>query len=253
MRDRIGKWGVRSVKVGVLGLVLAAYYLVPGLREFLHDGFSFLKARDFEGLRTFILSFGMWAPVSSVLLMTVQSVFPLVPGIALTLANAWIFGWQMGSVYSWIGALCGAVLDFGIARWYGRPVVECFVSCRYLDMTNRFFHRYGIVAIFITRLTPVIPFKLVSYGSGLTCMRPFDFALVTGIGQAPAILLYSFLGHNIGRSIQVTVVITVILILLGAATYYYRVPLERYFLPDEKEICHGEPVDEDDVTDTTER
>jgi uncharacterized membrane protein YdjX (TVP38/TMEM64 family) len=66
-------------------------------------------------------------------------------------------------------------------------------------------------------------------------MRPFDFALVTGIGQAPAILLYSFLGHNIGRSIQVTVVITVILVLLGAATYYYRVPLERYFLPEEKE------------------
>lgn len=215
------------VKFGVLVLAIAAYYFFPGVQEFVSSGTGFLRGRDLEGLRQFILSYGVWAPVTSVALMAIQSMIPLVPGIVVTITNAWIFGWQYGAVYSWIGALLGAILDFGIARWYGRPVVEKFVRAHHLDASDRFFQRYGILAVFITRLTPVIPFKVISYGAGLTTLAIWQFVVATGVGQTPAIVLYSILGQHLTRSLKAAIVVTSLLIMLGVLAYYFRDEIER--------------------------
>jgi len=224
------------VKLGVLALALAAYFYLPGIQEFITSGLSYLRLRNFEGLRQFILSYGVWAPMTSILLMAVQSMVPLVPGIAITITNAWIFGWELGALYSWIGALLGATLDFAIARWYGRPVVERFISGEMLDKTDGFFKRNGVLAVFITRLTPIVPFKVVSYGAGLTKMSPLRFIIATGIGQTPAIVLYSFLGQNLTRSLRATIAVTSLLMALGFTAYYFRDTLEKYFFstPDKE-------------------
>lgn len=211
----------------VLAGAVAAYFLVPGAREFVATGVGYLHHRDFEGLRIFILSYGLWAPATSIALMTVQSMVPLVPGLAITISNAWIFGWEYGALYSWLGALAGAALDFGIARWYGRPVVERFVRPKYLDLTDQFFKRHGVLAVFVTRLTPVIPFKVISYGAGLTAITFRQYLLATGIGQTPAIMLYSFLGQHLTRGIRWAILITTILILASVLVYYYRNEIER--------------------------
>ena len=214
-------------KVFVLVLAIAAYYLLPGLQEFIVNGMSYLRVRNFEGLRNFILSYGIWAPITSIALMTLQSAVPLVPGIAITITNAWIFGWYYGAMYSWTGALLGATLDFGIARWYGRPVVERFVNPKYLCFTDKFFHKHGILAVFITRLTPIIPFKVVSYGAGLTALTLAEYVVATGIGQTPAIVLYSIIGQNLTKSIKATIAVTSVLIVIGVLVYYYREAIEK--------------------------
>jgi uncharacterized membrane protein YdjX (TVP38/TMEM64 family) len=215
------------MKIAVLGLVIATYNLLPGVEEFVSAGVGYLRFRDFEGLRQFILSYGVWAPVTSVALMAIQSMIPLVPGLAITFTNAWIFGWQYGAVYSWVGALLGAVLDFGIARWYGRPVVERIVKAKYLDKTDLFFKRHGVLAVFITRLTPIVPFKVISYGAGLTAISLIQFIIATGVGQTPAIVLYSFLGQHLARSLRAAIAVTSLLVLLGVLVYYYREKIEQ--------------------------
>lgn len=216
------------LKISVLGLAATAYYFLPGIRSFAETGMNYLCNRDFEGLRYFILSYGIWAPCTTIALMIVQSMVPLVPGLAITITNAWIFGWQYGALYSWVGALLGATLDFGIARWYGRPVVEKFISVKYLDWSDGFFARHGVMAVFITRLTPIVPFKVISYGAGLTTISLWQFILATGVGQTPAIVLYSMLGENLVHSIHATVAITTLLVGLGFLLYYYREVIERY-------------------------
>ncbi|MDR3564873.1 MAG: TVP38/TMEM64 family protein [Negativicutes bacterium] len=218
---------VYALKFGVLGVVIAAYCLLPDVHFFVATGVGYLEDRDFEGLRQFILSYGVWAPVTSIFLMAVQSTVPLVPGLIITITNAWIFGWQYGALYSWLGALLGAMLDFGIARWYGRPMVERFVKGHHLDTTDRFFQQHGVLAVFVTRLTPVIPFKVISYGAGLTTISLCQFLLATGIGQTPAIVLYSILGQHLARGIRWAIAITSSLIVLGVAAYYYRNEIER--------------------------
>lgn len=223
------------VKIGVLALALAAYFYLPGIQEFISSGVVYLRLRNFEGLRQFILSYGVWAPVTSISLMAIQSMVPFVPGIAITITNAWIFGWELGACYSWIGALLGAAIDFGIARWYGRPVVERFINGKMLDKADGFFKKNGVLAVFITRLTPIVPFKVISYGAGLTQMPFSRFAVATGVGQTPAIVLYSFIGQNLTRSLRATVTVTSLLMILGITAYYYRDRLEKYFFSQNDE------------------
>jgi uncharacterized membrane protein YdjX (TVP38/TMEM64 family) len=221
-------------RIGVLIVAIVAYFYLPGVQEFFKCGVTYLWYRDFEGLRQFILDYGFWAPICSILLMTLQSLVPFVPGLAITLTNAWIFGWQYGAIYSWVGALLGACLDFAIARWYGRPVVEKFINGKYLKITDAFLRKHGVFAIFITRLTPIIPFKMVSYGAGLTTLSFYRYVIATAIGQVPAILLYSVIGQNLTRSIRATIIVASLLVAIGAIGYYLRDNIERRFFPDKE-------------------
>jgi len=222
-------------RIGVLGLIVAAYFYLPGVQQFAIEGITYLQYRNFHGLRQFILSYGIWAPLTSIALMALQSLVPLVPGIIITITNAWIFGWQYGALYSWSGALLGAVLDFWIARWYGRPVIERFVSSKYLTFTDSFFKQHGIIAVFVTRLVPIVPFKVISYGAGLTRLTCCKFTTATAIGQTPAIVLYSILGQNLFHNFKAVIAITSLLIAVGLIFYYYRNTIERYLtFPKEK-------------------
>jgi uncharacterized membrane protein YdjX (TVP38/TMEM64 family) len=109
----------------------------------------------------------------------------------------------------------------------GRPVVEKFVRAKYLDLTDQFFKRHGVLAVFVTRLTPIIPFKVISYGAGLTAITFRQYLLATGVGQTPAIVLYSFLGQHLTRSIRWAILITTALIIASLLVYYYRNEIEQ--------------------------
>ncbi|KYZ77227.1 alkaline phosphatase [Anaerosporomusa subterranea] len=216
-------------RLALLGLAALTYQNLPCVNEFVNRGITYLKYRDFEGLRIFILSYGVWAPITSISLMALQSMVPLVPGLAITITIAWIFGWQWGALYSWLGALLGATLDFCLARWYGRPLVEKIIRPQQLDSFDAFFLKHGIIAVLITRLTPIVPFKVVSYGAGLTTIALCQFVLATGIGQTPAIILYSILGQNLVKNLFATVMITILLVVAGLTAYRYRDTLENLF------------------------
>ena len=80
-------------RISVLIFAIIAYLYFPGLQEFMGAGISYLRYRDFEGLRQFILSYGQCAIIVSIGLMVIQSLVPFVPGLVITITNAWIFGW----------------------------------------------------------------------------------------------------------------------------------------------------------------
>lgn len=217
------------LKLSFLLIAVLTYFYCPGLKEFIEITATYLQSSNFDNMRQLILSYGIWAPLTSIAVMALQSLVPFVPGLIVTIANAWIFGWVYGALYSWLGSLVGAMIDFFIARWYGRPVAERLVKSRYLKITDSFFTKHGVMAVFITRLTPIVPFKVISYGAGLTAISASHFASATGIGQIPAIVLYSILGQNLTKSLHTIVAISSILLCLGVLAFYCREIIERHF------------------------
>jgi uncharacterized membrane protein YdjX (TVP38/TMEM64 family) len=185
--------------IGILAALLffiVLYFIFPPFAAQINNATSILSRADIVGMRTYLLSFGIWAPIVSMGLMVLQSLaFPL-PAFVITFANAWIFGWVMGAIYSWTGAMIGAAVCYFIAKAFGRPAVERFVSKRALEATDKFFDRYGKHSIMIARLLPIIPFDVISYAAGLTTMGFWGFFWATGIGQFPATIVYSWLGEN---------------------------------------------------------
>lgn len=191
------------------------YLFVPALRVFLHQAVRLLSEGDVEALKAFLLSFGAWAPVMSFLLMVLQSLIAPLPAFVVTLTNGLLFGQFWGMVLSWGSAMVAAALCFGLSRLFGRRLVEKLASPSALAWTDAFFARYGKHAVLVARLFPWISFDLVSYGAGLTPIGFWGFWSMTGIGQLPATLFYTYLGERAGRSLRAVFLVLTSLFAVG--------------------------------------
>ena len=191
----------QAVLVAVLAVALAfLYYASPGFRANVGQATSILAKGDVQGLKDYLLSFGIWAPVISGALMILQSIMAPLPAFVITFANGLLFGAFWGAILSWSSAMVGAAVCYFIAKALGRPVIERILGVRSLKVTDSFFERYGRYAVLIARLVPVISFDVVSYAAGVTTIGFVEFMVATGIGQLPATIVYSFLGENMTGS-----------------------------------------------------
>ena len=223
MRIKVSRSSTLGAAVAI-ALAIAIYVLVPSVHNSLGQLAETAVHSDptqaIQGFRTYLLDFGVWAPIVSGGLMAVLQVFLLpIPTFVVTLTNGLLFGWALGATLSWTSSLIGALACFWIARSLGRPVVERATSGgKALEVLDLFFDRYGNRAVFIARLLPFVSFRVVSYGAGLTPLGVLSFLIVTGLGQLPATLAYSYLGQNLTGSVRMlfwALCITTALLMLG--------------------------------------
>lgn len=206
------------IKISVPVLLVCLYALAEPFRSAVNNSAGALKTLDVAAVKAYILSFGIWAPIASFLLMVFQSVAAPLPAFLITFANAGLFGWIYGAILSWSSAMAGAVLCFYIARWYGRKTVEKLTSRQALEHVDAFFAQYGNYAVLIARLLPFISFDIVSYAAGLTSMNFWSFFWATGIGQLPATLVYSYVGGMLTGGVKLFV--TGLLILFSLSVLF---------------------------------
>lgn len=182
------------IKLGIIVLLVAIYVFVEPVRLAIKRAAFVLSMLNVEAVKEYILSFGIWAPIVSFLLMVFQSVAAPLPAFLITFANAALFGWVKGAILSWSSAMVGALLCFYISRVFGRNTAEKLTSKFALKEVDKFFEKYGNYAILIARLLPFISFDIVSYAAGLTSMGLWSFVWATGLGQLPATIVYSYVG-----------------------------------------------------------
>nr|WP_290455254.1 TVP38/TMEM64 family protein [Romboutsia ilealis] len=196
--------------IGIILALVLIYLFVPTINDIVNNMTSYLVKLDMEGLKEYILSFGIWGPVVSFLLMILQSVAAPLPAFVITFANAALFGWVYGAILSWTSAMAGAAICFYIAKFLGRNTVENLTSKFALDEVDKFFVKYGKHTILIARLLPFMSFDLVSYAAGLTSMSFASFFIATGIGQLPATIVYSYVGGMLtgGAKLMMTGLLT---------------------------------------------
>ncbi len=84
------------------------------------------------------------------------------------------------------GSLGGAILNYGLALWLGRPLLERVaryfgVGQGQFDSAERYFARHGEITTFAGRLVPGVR-QLISIPAGLAHMNIPRFVLYTGLG-----------------------------------------------------------------------
>lgn len=205
----------------VLGLI-GIYFFVAPVRNTIKKVIFIFSMLDVNTIKGYILSFGIWAPIISFLLMVFQSVAAPLPAFLITFANAGLFGWVKGVILSWISSMAGAILCFYIARIYGRNTVEKLTSKFALEEIDGFFDKYSNYAILIARLLPFISFDIVSYAAGLTSMSLWSFFWATGIGQLPATIIYSYAGEKLTGGARTFVTGLFILFAAGALGFLIK-------------------------------
>lgn len=187
-------WIQRGILVAAILVLVAVYFLVPAVHEWVGSVFAMFATGDFSAASEFMAQYGPAAAMVSFLLMVFQSVIAPLPAFLITIANANLFGWWQGAILSWASAMVGAALCFWIARVVGREAVEKLAGKNGIRQMEEFFQRHGTQSVLIARLLPFVSFDWVSYFAGLTSMRFWSFFLATGLGQLPATIVYSYVG-----------------------------------------------------------
>ncbi len=149
-----------------------------------------------EAVEAQIQSWGAAGVGVSILLMVLHSFVPF-PAEIVAMANGMAFGLVGGVVVTWVGAMLGAFLAFGLARWLGRPFVLAMVAPQRHERIDRWTKRHGGVTLMLSRLVPVISFNLINYAAGLTPISWWTFTWATGIGILPITVLVVFLGDRL--------------------------------------------------------
>ena len=90
-----------------------------------------------------------------------------------------------------VGALFGALINYYLALFFGRPLVNwfaesrlgslCLVDREKVEKSEVFFRKYGISSTFFGRLVPVVR-QLISIPAGIARMRMLPFVIFTSLG-----------------------------------------------------------------------
>lgn len=108
------------------------------------------------------------------------------------------------------GALCGALVNYFLSLWIGRPLVYSFADSRLghamlinrqkVDNAEKYFDRHGAVSTFIGRLIPAVR-QLISIPAGLARMNLGVFCLFTALGAGIWNAILGALGWWLGRTV----------------------------------------------------
>jgi uncharacterized membrane protein YdjX (TVP38/TMEM64 family) len=109
----------------------------------------------------------------------------------MTLAGGAVFGTKLGILYSWIGALLGAIGGYALARWLGGNAIRQLLG-RHSKKLDAVLGRVSFAALFRLRVNPVVPFNVLNFASGLSKVPLKPYVGATSVGVLPAIVVYAY-------------------------------------------------------------
>lgn len=189
-----------------------------------------------QSLADYLRSFGAKTVFISILIMVLQTLFTPLPLFLVAGANGFIFGILEGIFITLVGAMIGATIAFYLARLFGRELVSRWIKKPHLSKVDSMSTSNGIKMVFLARLVPVIPSSLVSYLAGLSKISFKGFFVASIFGKMPEIIIYTALGHSLGRARGLATKITVILIILTIIFVTLFSKKKSSFCSNEEEI-----------------
>ena len=131
------------------------------------------------------------------LLMAIESSFipfpseVVVPPAAYKAAATGELNIWLVILFATFGALIGALVNYSLALWLGKPIVYKFANSRFghmclidqakVEKAEQFFIKYGVSATLVGRLVPAVR-QLISIPAGLAKMNLPKFMLFTSLG-----------------------------------------------------------------------
>jgi membrane protein DedA with SNARE-associated domain len=144
-----------------------------------------------------------------VILMAIESAcIPLPSELIMPFAGYLVFTGSMKLLWvataGAIGCNLGSLVAYEIGYYGGRPLVERYgrwvlMGRRELDWADRFFTRWGYLAVFVARLLPVVR-TFIALPAGIARMPRLRFHIYTFLGSWPWCFLLAWFGMKMGEN-----------------------------------------------------
>jgi uncharacterized membrane protein YdjX (TVP38/TMEM64 family) len=142
-------------------------------------------------------------PLPGILAPMIESFLPILPLVAILIANVNAYGFGEGFLLSWIGVFIGSIIVFALVRKFGGRFGQ-FIERKY-PRSRTFIHwleKNGFTTIFLLACFPFTPSSLVNVVAGLSKVPSHTFVTATALGKGVMIFLVSFAGHDLGQLLQ---------------------------------------------------
>ncbi len=147
-----------------------------------------------------ISEYKILAAIVGFFVMAVETFIPVIPLMALILANVFILGMWIGFLVSWLGSSVGSILLYYLAAKFSK--ISLFKRYKEKDQTKKiikWIKKQGFSMIFISYVCPFIPDFLITIASGFTEVDIKTFSLGMVIGKFVMFLLISYVGEDISE------------------------------------------------------
>jgi len=145
-----------------------------------------------EVVESSIKKAGVFAPIVYIFLTLLTFVIAPLSGAPLTYAGFYAFGHKVVFL-SLIAAYIGSIVNFWIARKWGRDFVKKLVGKESVDKIDNIAKDYGIVSLAFLRVFQGSIHDFVSFAAGLTNMNFGSYFIVTIIASIPGTLLWYYI------------------------------------------------------------
>jgi len=201
---------------------LIAILLFFGLAYFILRAYNIdypkLKNIDPQLIRAKIKTLGLWAPVVYVICYALRPLI-LFPAGVFTILGGIIFGCFWGTVYVILGAMLSAVVEFFLARHFGREVIVQLFKGKTAHV-DKAVERHGFKTVLLIRLIPNVAYDIQNFSLGLTRVKFKDYCFATFLGIIPASFLFVYLGYSLVDFRHAWKIIPIALIFVGV--YFFQ-------------------------------
>ncbi len=127
----------------------------------------------------------------------------MIPGSILTFGAGMVYGVFPGALYVSIASTLGAVAAFLVGRYITRDFINGKVAhSRRFAALHQAVSTKGWRIVFLSRLSPLIPYNLSNYAYGLTDISTGSYALSSWAGMLPGTIVYVYVGSILGELAQ---------------------------------------------------
>jgi uncharacterized membrane protein YdjX (TVP38/TMEM64 family) len=195
MRDpwrRRTPWAIAAAILLILGAVAALLWMLAP--DWTRQGYDVIAAGDLAGIREWIRSAGYWGPVILIALMSLQMFLLVVPSWLLMIAAVLVYGPWAGGALAVLAIVIAAAVGYAIGRIAGQPTIDALLGDQTQAWVHRQTDRYGLWAVVITRLNPLLSNDAISILAGAVQLRFSQFMLATLAGIVPLAIATAVLG-----------------------------------------------------------
>ena len=209
-----------GICLSIIAILAVWYYRAPLLA-------SLRWFSDLDAVTASIRGYGLWGPAILFILFILQTFLAFIPGQALMVASGYVYGFSGGVMITWVSLVLGGQMAFWLARRYGRPFAEKWITPSILDRWDKSAAGQGVGFYVVTLVMPFFPNDAMCYVAGLGNMSNRRFLIANALGRWIASVLTVVVGafaDQIPSLIWIAIIAFIVLGIVGwiAARRYAR-------------------------------
>lgn len=150
-----------------------------------------------EIVQDYIKGTGIFGPIIFCAILLITFIIAPLTGFPIVVIGIGAFGVVEAIILTYGVSMLGAMINFYIARRFGRGVVARFVGKKGMEKIDQLSEKIGVEMLVLSRLFQGFLFEWISYAAGFTSVKFTIFFIATLFGSLPYFFIVYFYASRI--------------------------------------------------------